>query len=227
MCHTCCGENGYSRGEVCNVTAEAWRHADDSVLKPVHLRIRNPDMKYASVPRTMFALALLSCSLILASCDEKKEQVIVEPPMDGTRLGAWRIDTLPRPGTEGGLRLFCMLVIDTNHIVVGGHAIGPPRKLIEFKGDSIIYWEVSSGVYNLAPADEGFYSCENNFPGAVTHNLNGEKTDYLSNRRHRRENVWSMYRRADGTYFVGFIRARHLSASMALDIREGYGDRED
>lgn len=143
---------------------------------------------------------MLSCVLIFSMCDEKN-QVIVDPPIDGSKLASWRIDTLPPAGSQGGLRMFCMLVLDTNHIVVGGLSIGPQRKLLEFESDSITSWDVVSGVYDLAAADRGFYSCENNYPAAITHNYRGNKTLYRVDDDGPTADY--IHRRSDGTYFVG------------------------
>jgi hypothetical protein len=163
-----------------------------------------PDMTYSVYSFIRFSLTVLFCVLIFSMCDEK-EQVVVAPLIDGTQLDFWRIDTLPSQGNPGGLHLFCMLVIDTNHIVVGGHGIGSVIKLIEFKEDSMINWSTSAGVYDLASAADGFYSCEHFFPGAVTYNLKGNKILYRTDNLD--DIAYSIFRRSEGTYFVGVTRA--------------------
>jgi len=124
--------------------------------------------------------------------------------MDGSVLGAWRIDTLPARNAQNeyvGLWLWHMRLIDTNHIILGGDAFGPIRSLLEVRGDSIIY-RVATNVSSLALADEGFYYCMHG--GHVWHHLDGKETSYRTNTIG--EAAWSIYRRKDGTYFVGMTR---------------------
>mgnify|MGYP003382363379 CR=1 FL=1 len=134
-------------------------------------------MNYTKITHTALSLAALASLLTLAMCDNE-QPVVTEPPIDGSNLHSWRIDTLPPPDKTGGLNLECMLVIDTNHIVVGGHSLFSVRPLLELVDDSIIYLNVAAGVYDLALADEGFYSCEGGSWGEVTHHLNGKETPF-------------------------------------------------